>query len=624
MKKLYFYFLFLAYLGQAQVGINTTFPNAMLDVDSTNNGVLIPRVNLTSVLDNTTIVNPQGGALVTSTIVYNMTAAGASPNNVLPGFYYWNNVQSRWIPIGGTNDWSLNGNTGINSPATPAVYGTSTIAATENFIGTTDNNALTIGTNSIERMRVLPTGNIGIGMATAPAKLSVQSIFSSPTIPNTTTNAFLRIGSNNEGLDFGKASTAGNFAGWLQSGFSGSPDPLSLQPLGGSVGVGTTNPSLARFQVDGMIGNTTGLFRNNATSQGLSLVADWPGIYFNSYYNGGIRSMAGTGFASIINTDQASGGLLFQTTNTLNPAANSVIASIPIRMTITGTGNVGINQPNPTQKLHVIQNESVNKSVILSEASQPTTGADYQNIAVQGIGRGVSSWGYATGVMGIGDTTSGFYATGVHAHLGTATPTSPSTDQALYANGNGLGRAAVFTGGNIVIQDGTQGNGRVLTSNATGVATWQNVGIDNIVGNLSASGVNIPYNTGPYLQTGSSITLPPGRYAVNVNMLMSKFALTFSPNNSFFWVRSTFSDSAGAGPTPSPDIVGSTLASGNYPGTSIYSMLIGTIIINNTTAGNKTYYYVAGNCVFGNTTETLYAFGSSYWAENNIIAYRLN
>jgi hypothetical protein len=287
-------------------------------------------------------------------------------------------------------------------------------------------------------------------------------------------------------------------------------------------------------------------------------------------------------------------------------------------------GNVGIGTNNLTEKLHVFQNGVVNKSVILNEARQTNAGADYQNIAIRGLGRGVPFWGYGVGVMGIGDTTNSYFATGVQAHLRASTPSTPATGQALYANRNGLGRAAVFTGGNIVIQDGTQGNGKVLTSNATGVATWQNVGIDNIVGVLSGTGVNIPYNTGSYLQTGSNITLPTGRYVVNVNTLISKSVLTFSPNNSFFRVRSTFSDSLGVNPTPSPDIVGSTLSSGNYPGTSIYSMLIGTIIINNTSGGNKTYYYVVGNCVFTNTTETLFGFGSTYWAEDNIIAYRLN
>ncbi len=53
-------------------------------------------------------------------------------------------------------------------------------------------------------------------------------------------------------------------------------------------------------------------------------------------------------------------------------------------------------------------------------------------------------------------------------------------------------------------------------------------------------------------------------------------------------------------------------------------MLIGAIVINNTSAGNKTYYYVLGRYVATNTTETLTELGSTYWAENNIIAYRLN
>ena len=468
MKTLRYLFFLLPMCCLSQIGVNTTTPNAMLDVSSTTNGMLIPRVNLSSVLDNTTVVNPQGGALVTSTVVYNTTAAGVAPNNVLPGFYYWNNPTSRWIPIGGTNDWSLNGNTGITSPAAPVTYGTSTIPATSNFLGTTDNNDVTIGTNSIERMRVeRTTGDIGIGIA------------------------------------------------------------------------------------------------------------------------------------------------------------------------------------DPTEKLHVSDISNTTKSSILGVAQQLSTGTDYQNIGVRGFGNGIGSWGYGIGVMGMSDTSNSYFSTGVYAHLGSAIPASTFSDQALFANGNNLGYAGIFTGGNVGIGtinpsrtlhvnsttagavrivDGTQGNGRVLTSDATGVATWQSTGIDNVVGVLSGTGVNIAYNqTVNFLQTGSYITLPPGRYAVNVTMLLARNTTSLpSPNNSFFWVRSSFSDSAGVNPVSSPDIVGSTLASGNFGGTSVYAMLNGTIIINNSTAGNKTYYYVAGRTVFSNTTETLTGFGSTYWAENNIIAYRLN
>jgi hypothetical protein len=74
------------------VNNNSAAPHAsaMLDVDATNKGMLIPRVNLTSAADVTTIANP-----VASLLVYNKSTSGASPNNVVPGFYYWSG--SKWL-----------------------------------------------------------------------------------------------------------------------------------------------------------------------------------------------------------------------------------------------------------------------------------------------------------------------------------------------------------------------------------------------------------------------------------------------------------------------------------------------------------------------------------------------
>src|SRR5690606_18489788 len=75
----------------AQVGIGTTNPDAssVLDVESTNAGVLIPRVVLTSTLVSAPITTPPA----TSLLVYNTnTTTGA--NRVTPGFYFWRN--DRW------------------------------------------------------------------------------------------------------------------------------------------------------------------------------------------------------------------------------------------------------------------------------------------------------------------------------------------------------------------------------------------------------------------------------------------------------------------------------------------------------------------------------------------------
>ena len=115
----------------------------------------------------------------------------------------------------------------------------------------------------------------------------------------------------------------------------------------GNTAIGNIIPSLARLQVEGAVGNTVATFNGSTNSQGVSIVSDWPGVYFNSYYSGGTRSMSGSGYASIVNTDQTNGGLIFQTTNVANTAVGSLLGTIPTRMTITGSGNVGIGTPTP-------------------------------------------------------------------------------------------------------------------------------------------------------------------------------------------------------------------------------------------------------------------------------------
>ncbi len=115
---------------KAQVGINTTTPAAgsILDVESADKGVLVPRVNIA---DLNTIAPVTGGA-TESLLVYNTnTTTGV-------GFYYWDST--KWVPIGTDNDdWNILGNTGTNQAT--------------NFIGTTDGQGLTVRTNNLQRFR---------------------------------------------------------------------------------------------------------------------------------------------------------------------------------------------------------------------------------------------------------------------------------------------------------------------------------------------------------------------------------------------------------------------------------------------------------------------------------------
>lgn len=68
---------------QAQVGIGTLNPNnsAMLEVASTDKGILIPRIALASKTDTTTITSGN----VNSLLVFNTT----NNDEIQPGYYYW-------------------------------------------------------------------------------------------------------------------------------------------------------------------------------------------------------------------------------------------------------------------------------------------------------------------------------------------------------------------------------------------------------------------------------------------------------------------------------------------------------------------------------------------------------
>lgn len=83
----------------AQTGIGTTTPNASakLDVSSTDKGFLPPRIALTAANVFTPVVGTSSAA--TGLLIYNTATAGTAPNNVVPGYYYWNGTS--WVQISG-------------------------------------------------------------------------------------------------------------------------------------------------------------------------------------------------------------------------------------------------------------------------------------------------------------------------------------------------------------------------------------------------------------------------------------------------------------------------------------------------------------------------------------------
>jgi hypothetical protein len=117
-----------------QVGINTVAaPSAALDVQSTDKGVLVPRLTL---LQRTGIASPADGLLV-----YQAEAPA--------GFYFYNGTA--WVALAtATSGWALGGNA----------------ATATDFIGTTTDQPLRFRANNTEQMVLAQRGALELGQQT--------------------------------------------------------------------------------------------------------------------------------------------------------------------------------------------------------------------------------------------------------------------------------------------------------------------------------------------------------------------------------------------------------------------------------------------------------------------------
>ncbi len=91
-------FIFLITLhGTAQVSIGNTTPEGALELKPTiPMGMVYPRVALTKSNIAAPVVNPNGGTLVSGTVVYNTQRTQTGANDVYPGIYVWDT--NKWVP----------------------------------------------------------------------------------------------------------------------------------------------------------------------------------------------------------------------------------------------------------------------------------------------------------------------------------------------------------------------------------------------------------------------------------------------------------------------------------------------------------------------------------------------
>ena len=96
MGVLSFSLLATALFAQVKIGDNpeTINTSAILELEKTDMGLLIPRVNLANAQDTETI---PGAA--NSLLIYNENYGGEGNDEVSPGFYYWDDYNGRWVRL---------------------------------------------------------------------------------------------------------------------------------------------------------------------------------------------------------------------------------------------------------------------------------------------------------------------------------------------------------------------------------------------------------------------------------------------------------------------------------------------------------------------------------------------
>ena len=144
-KLLIILFQMVYFTNYSQIGIGTTNPQGALDVTSTTDGLLIPRVAL---VDTAT---PVVDTPTQSELVFNTSTSGTAPNQVTPGCYYWNDTT--WVKIlssdAATGGWSLTGNSGTTDAT--------------NFMGTIDDVPLNFRVNNQNSGKIKSNGETFLG-----------------------------------------------------------------------------------------------------------------------------------------------------------------------------------------------------------------------------------------------------------------------------------------------------------------------------------------------------------------------------------------------------------------------------------------------------------------------------
>jgi len=524
------------------IGPDTFTPavSAGVEMRFANKGLLIPRVSLASTTSTSPITTP----IANSLLVYNKASAGAAPNNVTPGFYYYDSINSKWMRFATTKEaWLLSGNAGTSYAI--------------NFLGTTDAQPLVIKTNNLERVRITTKGQIetyntgksvfiGEGAGASDDLSNNNNVFIGYQSGNSNTTGILNTANGTAALysnTAGSYNTAnGAYALYSYTGTDGRSNyntAIGYNALySNTAGSNTANGAFALYSNttgsnntangnEALYSNTTG-YRN--TANGVSaLRSNTTGIHNTAtgvsalYYNTTGNYNVANGYQALYSNttgyDNVANGTAALLSNTTG-SQNTATGSYALRSNTTGYMNTAIGDSALFLNTTGYYNTANGKGALLSNTTgyrntangfqalyYNTTG--YMNTAIGYAALSFNTTGFrntANGTYALHKNTTGYYntANGYNALVSNTTGDFNTANgyQALYSNESGINNTAI---GHDALYQNTTGN----YNTAIGYRAFFNGNYNN----STAIGYDAQINNNNQIRIGNASVSSIGGYA---------------------------------------------------------------------------------------------------------------
>ena len=336
----------------AQVGIGTTSPSGALEVSSSTDGFLLPRIALTSKNDST-VTTP-----TVSEIIYNTATAGVSPNDVRPGFYFWNGTS--WIEMenaSGTKNWQSTGNTGAT--------------ATTNFLGTTDDVDLNFRRSNIQSGSLgATTTSFGVNSLVANTAIGNTAFGTNALSANTTATGNVAFGYGALQDNAGSDNIDNTAFGFEALRFNNS-STATLAKNNTAIGARTLRANTTGFNntaigLNSLTSNTTGMF-NTGVGTG-TLLSNISGESNTAFGTGALRQNTTGSF----NNGIGRGSLFNNTTGSYNTGTGSNT----LNANTTGLNNVAIGH------ISMVANTTGSQNTAVGAAALQNAVAGNNNVAI--------------------------------------------------------------------------------------------------------------------------------------------------------------------------------------------------------------------------------------------------